>query len=40
MLDDLLLLDGALGEHICFPLELLLIVQNLQRTQEVVGRIV
>ena len=40
MLDNLLLLDGALGEHICFPLELLLIVQNLQRTQEVIGRII
>ena len=40
MLDNFLLLDGALGEHVRFPLELLLIIQNLQRTQEVVGRIV
>ena len=40
MLDDLLLLDGALGEHICFSLELLLIVQNLQRTQEVIGTVI
>ena len=40
MVDGTLLLDGALGKHIRLTLELLLIVQHFQRTQEVVGRII
>ena len=34
-----LLVDGALREHICFALQVPVLVQNLQGTQQAVGRI-
>ncbi len=33
-------LDGPLGEHICLALQLPVLVNNFQRTEQVIGRIV